>query len=311
MRTYNNPSDKSSNPNALYFPLRLLKVNNNAPFLMLLFLFFTISSCRDIIDLELEEAEPRLVVEAMLLDDERAARVKLTRSNTYFTVDDFPVVTNAVVHISDEDGNRHELIYDENLEQFTNTNLRAELGRSYLLHISSEWGEYTAENKAMPVGILDSLTQRFVVGTPFQEEGYYLRFSGRTDPNQVNYFRFKVYRNDTLFNSRSDILVFSDRNIGNTIRNLQLNYAFQPDDVVKVEKYSLNRDIRDYFSELQSLLFNDGGLFSPPPVNPPSNIMRTRADQLEALGFFQVSQVIEETVVIEARESLNLTRTNK
>jgi len=48
---------------------------------------------------------------------------------------------------------------------------------------------------------------------------------------------------------------------------------------------------------LVNLLFNDGGLFSPPPENPRTNI-RVLEGNGEVLGYFMVSPVLTETVVI-------------
>jgi hypothetical protein len=61
--------------------------------------------------------------------------------------------------------------------------------------------------------------------------------------------------------------------------------------------YRLNKDVFDYLSQLVNLLFNDGGLFSPPPQNPKSNIRVVKGDS-QVLGFFAVSPVLSRTVII-------------
>ena len=80
-------------------------------------------------------------------------------------------------------------------------------------------------------------------------------------------------------------------------KGLELGYAFQKNDRVRMELYRLNKDAFVYLSQLVNLLFSDGGLFSPPPQNPTSNI-RVINGKGEVLGYFVVSPVLTRTVVI-------------
>jgi hypothetical protein len=64
-----------------------------------------------------------------------------------------------------------------------------------------------------------------------------------------------------------------------------------------MELYRLNKDAFVYLNQLVNLLFNDGGLFSPPPQNPTSNI-RVVSGKGEVLGYFVVSPVLTRTVTI-------------
>jgi hypothetical protein len=80
-------------------------------------------------------------------------------------------------------------------------------------------------------------------------------------------------------------------------KGLELGYAFQKNDRVRLELYRLNKDAFVYLSQLVNLLFNDGGLFSPPPQNPTSNI-RVVSGKGEVLGYFAVSPLLSRTVVI-------------
>jgi len=59
-----------------------------------------------------------------------------------------------------------------------------------------------------------------------------------------------------------------------------------------VELYSLTRVQYIYFSDLANILNNDGGMFSPPPANPRSNLSGG------ALGLFQVSSVSRASILI-------------
>ncbi len=81
---------------------------------------------------------------------------------------------------------------------------------------------------------------------------------------------------------------------------LELGYSFQENDRVRLELFRLNQDAFDYLNQLVNLLFSDGGLFSPPPQNPDTNI-RVVSGNPEVLGYFIVSPVLSRSLVIQAK----------
>jgi uncharacterized protein YkuJ len=133
---------------------------------------------------------------------------------------------------------------------------------------------------------------------PFRGEGYFIKVFGKIPFLDNNQYRIRVFENDTLKNQREDYLLFDDT-FGLQVfeKGLELGYAFQKNDRVRMELYRLNKDAFVYLNQLVNLLFNDGGLFSPPPQNPTSNI-RVVSGKGEVLGYFVVSPVLTRTVTI-------------
>ena len=150
--------------------------------------------------------------------------------------------------------------------------------------------------------ILDSLTYEFVEKKPFREDGYYIKVFGKIPFQNDNNYRIRIIENDTLKNGRNDYLLFDDTfGLNFFEEGLQLNYAFDAGDIVSLELYRLNGEMYDYFTQLVNLLFSDGGLFSPPPQNPNTNIKLIKGKS-DVLGFFLVSPILRETVKIEAKQ---------
>jgi hypothetical protein len=133
---------------------------------------------------------------------------------------------------------------------------------------------------------------------PFRGEGYFIKVFGKIPFLDNNQYRIRVFENDTLKNQREDYLLFDDT-FGLQVfeKGLELGYAFQKNDRVRMELYRLNKDAFVYLNQLVNLLFSDGGLFSPPPQNPTSNI-RVVSGKGEVLGYFVVSPVLTRTVTI-------------
>jgi hypothetical protein len=115
-----------------------------------------------------------------------------------------------------------------------------------------------------------------------------------------NFYRVKIIRNDTLLNRRSDYLLFDD-SFGTSIldNGFELSgFAFEKNDKVKLELYRLNQAPYNYLTQLVNLLFNDGGLFSPPPQNPITNIF-VENENGRVGGYFLTAPLLTKTIIIK------------
>ena len=118
-----------------------------------------------------------------------------------------------------------------------------------------------------------------------------------------NFYRLLVTKNDTLLNGTDDYFLFDDTFGTNILDNgFELNgFAFEENDKVKLQLIRLNENAYDYLVQFVSLLSNDGGLFSPPPENPISNIIASKGEG-QVLGYFMTGSIISKTITIEESE---------
>ena len=267
--------------------------------------------CQEIVELELPNTLPRVVIEGELNYwehqlDNNGARVRVSTSGGYYDESPSVPVANASVQIEDLSS---KMVYDLSPIEtdpglYINNTFPIDSGVSYRLTVDYDNNLYAAQGTVLPVAKLDSFTYRFREATPLQAEGYYFFFSGRTIKERgINYYRFKVYENDSLYNEPEDYLIQSDEFLQERIDTLQLaNYAFEVGDSVRIEMYSLNQDIFSYYNQLTELLFNDGGLFSSPPRNPDTNIVNTTNPNDPPLGYFQVSSAFMGGATVEEQQ---------
>jgi hypothetical protein len=89
------------------------------------------------------------------------------------------------------------------------------------------------------------------------------------------------------------VYAFDDQFLNGSLNGLPSPINFKEGELASVEIYSLTRQQYIYFVDLTNLLNNDGGMFSPPPANPRTNI------QGGALGLFQVSGIRRGSILIE------------
>lgn len=279
--------------------------------LSLLVLLISSLGCQEIIEFDLPNTNPKLVIEGEMnfwefKPENNMARVSISTSGSFYEENTYNPVSDANVQIEDINSSR---LYDiPPLEGtpgvYQNNAIPIALGNSYRLRVDYGGNVYESEGTVLPVAELDSFTYRYRPDTPLLEPGYYFFFSGRTPKERgINYYRFKIYENDSLYNQPEDFLIQSDELLQAQIDSLQLaDYSFDLTDTVRIEMYSLNQDVYEYYNQLLELLFNDGGLFSSPPRNPDSNIVNTTNPDDPPLGFFQVSSVLDGGDVVESSE---------
>ena len=267
-------------------------------FLLLPFLF---GACQEEVFLDLDQKESRVpVIEGNWTDQSVYNEVKISLSKNYYDSLGQELIRDADVFIKEQStGRKIAFRYLEATRSYRpNPTERARVGETYQLNVTWKGQVFQSEGLMLEAPTVDSVTYVYQEKRLFRDEGYYVKVYGKIPFPDNNYYRIRVIENDTLKNQREDYLLFDDA-FGLQVfeEGLELGYAFQKNDRVRMELYRLNKDAFDYLSQLVSLLFNDGGLFSPPPQNPESNIRVVKGDS-QVLGYFVVSPVLTRTVTL-------------
>ncbi|MCH7410387.1 DUF4249 domain-containing protein [Belliella sp. DSM 111904] len=270
-----------------------------------LFSILCYTSCQEEVILNLDTLEPTPVIEAVWTNVPNINQVMITTSREYYDNTPNEVIEDAQVSIRNlETGRIANFVYNNQLRKYLPTNNQiGQIGHEYELSVIIQDKAYISTGVLLAPPTLDSITYEFKDQRVFRDEGYYLTLYGDIPFEEDNYYRLRVVKNDTLLNRRSDYLLFDDT-FGTQIlnRGFELGgFTFEAGDRVRLELFRLNKGAYDYLSQLVGLLFNDGGLFSPPPQNPVSNIKPLEHDG-SVLGYFMVSPYIGASVLIEEEE---------
>ncbi|WP_338764314.1 DUF4249 domain-containing protein [Bernardetia sp. ABR2-2B] len=269
---------------------------------ILLFLLIAFSSCEQVIDLPLKGADsPALIVEAELIDVKGYSFVRLGESLDFYDPSEEPKVSNAIVSMTDQDGNKMDFLESEEEAGYylpQDPDYKGVVGNTYDLSIEYDGREFTSQSKIFPTTNIDSVQIRFTPESRFQDEGYYLYFYAKEPQETRDYYFWRNYQNDTLiYDNAGDLLYATDDAVGENIDGLQLPYAYELGDTVRLEQYSITKEAYDFYDDLVDVSFNDGGLFSPPPVNPRTNIIGENV-----LGLFMTSSMVSMTTIVEEEE---------
>ena len=124
--------------------------------IILILSLFTFSSCEKVINIDLKNAAPRLVIEGVVDNSGSPAKVTISKSGVFSTNSDYPKVSGAVVKITDNLGNIFSL-QETTTGIYTNKALKGVIGRIYQLSVLLEGKTYTASSTITRKAVLDSL----------------------------------------------------------------------------------------------------------------------------------------------------------
>ncbi len=255
---------------------------------MCIFLF---TSCQKVIDINLDETEPTLVVEGIVSNTDESQTVLLSQTTNFSDKTEFIGISDATVIISDNTGTTDTLSMTDN-GVYETSKIVGIPGNTYYLTIQYNNVVYTAQSTMPDLVVIDSLriTEVEIMGM-----NLVMLAPSATDPGDVkNYYRFKVYHNgdpdptlfvsdDTYFNGISREFSLSPEDNNNEENKIQKG------DVFELELINIDEDVYTYFYTLDQTLSQN----SASPANPQSNITGG------CLGYFSAQSSSSETITYE------------
>ncbi len=262
--------------------------------------------CEQPYTIEEQQATPNISIDALVTDQYARHYVKIRRTVSFYTAGATPPVSGAQVEVSDDQGNVYVYSEESPGMYYSQDPFSGIAGRTYSLSVMIDGVAYTAEEELLPVTAIDSLSYYLdqdrleeledEEDLDQDEEGrfYEVVFYAKEPQETEDYYLFKFYRDGTLFNyDGEDVYFADDQYIQENIDGVAFNDWYKLGETATMEMYSITRNVFLFYNDLAITLNNDGGLFSPIPTNPRSNITNG------ALGVFQVSAVATDSVKVE------------
>lgn len=263
-----------------------------------LFIVFTLSlnSCREAIDVDLNEANPKAVITARLSAGTHDFEVKVTQTTSYFDNLAPKTIDDASVTITDQQGNA-TLLTPMGNGSYKALNYTATANQTYTLKVVAQGKTYTANSFLSPLVPLDSLTyevSQFQGFGDIKDTNYTVYCNVKDPADQQNAYRGILTLNDTLRIEADDIYTFTDEfTNGNLIRIPYFGKRFKKGDKVQIELLNIDYASDLYWQSLSQIVENRGGGSSASPANPVSNMKGG------ALGYFEASSSSTKTIVIQ------------
>ncbi len=268
---------------------------------------FIIWSCDEPYIIETDQQDSQIIVEALLTNEFKQHFVKISETTDFYSSGQTPRVSEATVLVTDDRGNSFTYAEDqENPGRYlSETPFQGEVGVTYSLMIVINGQTISSSETMLRVTTIDSLTynideeeKKYLedhADNVINKGRYYEVLLYTKEPQDTqDYYLFKFYRNGEILNyDGEDIYYADDEVIQENIDGIVFNDWYSKDEVAGIEMYSLSRNAFLFYADLEITLNNDGGLFSPLPTNPRTNLVGN------ALGLFQVSAIASDEITIE------------
>lgn len=264
---------------------------------MLIMSFMLITACTEIIQIDINNSEPQVVVEASIGHGE-TAMVILTQSVDFYTTNEYPPIQDATVTLTDNEGTT-ETLTQTAPGMYVSINMKGAVGKTYDLHIQSGQKIITSSCKIpeyVPVDTFRVVNSIYPGGgppvLPNQPANFYEVYVSYTDPAaDKNYYRIILSING-IFSKNN--YIYDDRlTNGNQVENLLVVYnpELKPGDFIQVEVQCIDKSVYEYFNSMGNSSMGPGN--SSSPSNPYTNLNGA------ILGFFSAHTVERREYFIE------------
>ena len=253
------------------------------------------SSCEEVVQVDLEEGEPRLVIEASIIwlkgTSGMEQRIILTETTPFYEEDTIPV-ENAQVKITSENGELFDFTHSQQ-GNYVNTYFEPDLNQEYELEILYNDQVYIATETLLPVAPIDYVEQTEsggFAGDEIEVKAYY------TDPVETeDYYLFKFFNEDVSLEFYED--EFTN---GNQIFGYYSDEDIEENDVIQIEIQGISKSYYEYLFILRSQVgSSDGGPFETMPAIVKGNIINQTNPDNYPLGYFRLSEADSTTFTVE------------
>ena len=251
-------------------------------FLGLLVGALLLCSCRQVVNVDLNESASHVVIEGIVTDLPGPYTVRVTQTTNLFEPAlSYPPVTDATVVISDNTGSNDTLkeIAPGNYQTST---VQGVAGRSYQLTVTAQGKTYGGVSTIPNKVNIESFTSqpfRFLNGDP----GYIVSVSFADPPETTDYYRIVLHINSLPPDSvdGGSYLLYDDELTNGTTmtEEIRIWQNIFPGDTVTADLLHIDKATYDYFRTLSGIV--NGGINAPAsPANPNTNLSNG------ALGYF-------------------------
>jgi Domain of unknown function (DUF4249) len=251
---------------------------------------FLLSSCTKVIEVNLNNAEKKYVIEGVITNQPGYCQISITQTVNFDEANNFPGISGAIVTIQD-DNNLPVTLTETNAGLYNTNALNGNVGHTYTLSVNIGGKAFIAVSK-MPVQVnFDSLC--ITTSGLFGNSTKYADVIFNDPPGKGNYYHFIQYKNGK---QNKSVIVnnddFTDGRLNNTflmVQNDDSDDDIETGDIVKVEMQCIDASVYKYWYSLNA--GSTGSSQTATPSNPVSNISGG------VLGYFNAHTVQSKTVI--------------
>ena len=263
--------------------------NINIFLVLIVVLFFT--SCEEVVDIPLDTAAPRLVVEATIYWQKETAgnnqSIKLMTTNDFYS-NVVPPANNAVVTVTNSNNVVFKFTELSSTGVYVCQNFVPVLNETYTLNINYNGEIYTASETLTSVAPITNIVQNDNGG--FAGNEIEIKAFFNDPPNITNYYLFEyTYPKEVKSNYG---VTYDEFFNGNQFFSINSNENYIPGEIIRISHYGISQSYYNFLNIILSLSGESGGgPFQTPPATIRGNIINNTNSANFALGYFSLSEV--------------------
>ena len=243
--------------------------------------FILLGGCKKVIDVNLNDASPQIVVEGNIYNTPGPYSIRISKTVNYSADNLFPPVTGASVLVKDITDGTLDTLKELTPGLYLTKKIKGVSGHEYQLLLTTGSQSYTA-NTLLPQPVPFDSVSFEKLSRPGGKTDWYAVVNYQDPVGVANYFQFSLLVNGRKINNT---FAFEDRlSDGKYVsRTLRTDSAYiSLGDSVTVIMNHMGKEGYQYYSTFFQVTGN-GSLQSISPANPISNISN------KALGYFFAS----------------------
>ncbi|WP_417369768.1 DUF4249 domain-containing protein [Flavobacterium beibuense] len=264
--------------------------------LLSLLLLLVVCACEEVVNVDLNTGEAKLVIDAEILwikgTEGNEQTIKISRMADYYNPTP-PKVSGAQVYIEDSEGN--VFMFNEGSEPGTYecNNFIPQLNGSYTLTVTVEEETFKATETLIPVPEINRVEQRLV--NNFFEDEYEISVFFDDPLEELNFY---------LTDFVTDVLIYPDFELsddeykeGQEIKNDFSDEKLEQGTVVEITVRGISEQFYNYMNLI--LESNSSNPFATPPANIRGNMVNQTTAGSHALGYFRLCEANYRSYTIE------------
>lgn len=264
---------------------------------------FCAISCEDVVNVDLDTAAPKLVIDASIKWQKGTAgdlqKIKLTTTTDFYS-NTIPVATGATVSIKNttvDIPTSYQFIEDGQTGEYVCTNFTPIINNDYTLTVVYNGQTYTATSKFMPTPVIQKTEQITKPGFG-GEDVYEIKFYFQDNAAENNFYLVGAKNSNIVY---PEYGVLSDEFFqGNLMFAIYQDEDLKKGDVVEYSLQGITEKYNNYMSKLLSTSGSEGGNpFATPPATLRGNIVNKTNPDNYPFGYFHLSEIDSGSHTIE------------
>lgn len=265
---------------------------------LLFIILIGLVSCQDVIDVDLPQSEPKLVIDASInwikgtTGNNQA--IKLTLSAPYFN-DIIPPATGAIVKVINADNVVFNFVEDGTSGVYKNNTFIPIINQNYNLIIEYNGETYKASETLKSVAPITRVEQTDEGG--FTGEDFEIKAYTNDPADEDNYYLLEFSNNIPTL---PELEVFKDEFVnGNEVFAYYSLEDLKVGTEIKIRSFGASERFYEFMFLLLQQNGEGGGPFETQPATVRGNCVNITKKENYPLGYFRLAEVDEFTYVIE------------